>query len=420
MGSTNCFPCGDQNRHVIRSQRHVMGGIMKLTASSVAALTRPAGKTDHIEWDDSLPGFGVRLRGNSARYTIQYRAGTQQRRESLGDVRRITLDQARTIARQRFAQVELGADPAAEKAKARAVDAATALTLAVAVDQYLDYKRDRLSRSSLNSAQRHFDIHFAPLRNRPLAEIKRAEVAAQLLVITKDHGRIAAARARSTLSSLYAWSMGAGLCETNPVVATNDPAAGVQSRDRVLTDKELAAVWHACADDDFGRIVKLLILTGCRRDEIGSLKWSEIDDGVLTISAARSKNRKAHSLILPPLALDILKSIPRRRDYLFGRRGGGYSRWGFYTAALRKRLGDMPLFTLHDLRRTFRTGLGRLGIPSHVAELAINHVRSGIEAVYDRHTYQHEIASALVQWAAHVAAIIEGRPASNITPLRRA
>src|SRR6516162_4789151 len=355
MGSTNCFPCGDQNRHVIRSQRHVMGGIMKLTASSVAALTRPAGKTDHIEWDDSLPGFGVRLRGNSARYTIQYRAGTQQRRESLGDVRRITLDQARTIARQRFAQVELGADPAAEKAKARAVDAATALTLAVAVDQYLDYKRDRLSRSSLNSAHRHFDKHFAPLMNRPLAEIKRAEVAAQLLVITKDHGRIAAARARSTLSSLYAWSMGA-----------------------------------------------------------------ENDAGVLTISAARPKNRKAHSLILPPLALDILKSIPRRRDYLFGRRGGGYSRWGFYTAALRKRLGDMPLFTLHDLRRTFRTGLGRLGIPSHVAELAINHVRSGIEAVYDRHTYQHEIASALVQWAAHVAAIIEGRPASNITPLRRA
>ena len=136
----------------------------------------------------------------------------------------------------------------------------------------------------------------------------------------------------------------------------------------------------------------------------------------------RSKNRRAHCLTLPPTALDILQSIPRRenRDYVFGQSGQGFQRWGAYTTALRERLGEMPPFTLHDLRRTFRTGLGRLGIPSHVAELAINHTRQGIQAVYDRHTYQHEIASALAQWAAHVAAIIEGRLASNITPLRRA
>jgi len=118
------------------------------------------------------------------------------------------------------------------------------------------------------------------------------------------------------------------------------------------------------------------------------------------------------------MALDILQSIPRRRDFVFGQSGQGFQRWGAHTAALRERLGEMPAFTLHDLRRTFRTGLGRLGIPSHIAELAINHTRSGIEAVYDRHTYQGEIASALAQWAAHVGAIIEGRPASNITPLR--
>jgi integrase len=209
----------------------------------------------------------------------------------------------------------------------------------------------------------------------------------------------------------------------NPVALTNDPLGGVDnSRDRVLSDAEITKVWGACRDDDFGKIIKLLILTGCRRDEIGSLKWSEIDDGVLTIPAARSKNRKAHSLTLPPLALDILKSIPRRegRDYVFGRSGQGFQRWSAYTTALREQLGEMPAWTLHDLRRTFRTGLGRLGIPSHVAELAINHTRQGIQAVYDRHTYQHEIASALALWSHHVAAILDGRPASNITPLRRA
>src|SRR6516165_3700204 len=252
MGSTNCFPCGDQNRHVIRSQRHVMGGIMKLTASSVAALTRPAGKTDHIEWDDSLPGFGVRLRGNSARYTIQYRAGTQQRRESLGDVRRITLDQARTIARQRFAQVELGTDPAAEKAKVRAASAVMALTLNVAAERYLDYKKDRLSRSSFNGAQRHFHKHFAPLLGRPLADITRKEIAARLQEIIKEYGATTAARARSTLSSLFVWAMKEGLVEgnQNPVALTNDPLSGVDnSRDRVLSNVELAKVWAACRDD---------------------------------------------------------------------------------------------------------------------------------------------------------------------------
>jgi integrase len=208
----------------------------------------------------------------------------------------------------------------------------------------------------------------------------------------------------------------------NPVALTNDPLGGVDnSRDRVLTDAELAKVWNACGDDDFGKIVKLLILTGCRRDEIGSLKWSEINDGVLTIPAARSKNRKAHSLILPPMALDILKPIPRRegRDYLFGQSGGGYSRWGFYTAALRQRLGDMPAFTIHDLRRTMRTGLGKLGIAPLVAELCINHVKKGIVAVYDRHTYEREIASALALWAEHVSAIVEGRK-QKVVPLRTA
>jgi integrase len=220
------------------------------------------------------------------------------------------------------------------------------------------------------------------------------------------------------------WAMKEGLVEgnQNPVALTNDPLGGVDNtRDRVLSDAELAKVWNACGDDDFGRIVKLLVLTGCRRDEIGSLKWSEIDDGVLTIPAARSKNRKAHSLILSTMALDILKSISRRegRDYLFGQSGGGYSRWGFHMTALRNRLGEMPPFRLHDLRRTFRTGLGRLGVQSHIAELAINHVRSGIEAVYDRHIYQREVAAALVLWADHVLAAVENR-ASKVVSLRSA
>ena len=399
---------------------------MKLTASSVAALTLPEGKADHVAWDDSLPGFGVRLRGQGKYYIVQYRVGRQQRRESLGDVRKTTLDQARANARRLFARVELGVDVGAERRAKREAASAVVLTLGDVAGRYLDAKRDVLRSSTYKSTERNLNVHFGPLNGRPIAEIKRQEIAARLQEIVKQFGRTAAARARSTLSTTFVWALREGLLETgqNPVMLVNDPLKGVDnSRDRVLTDAELVRVWNACAEDDFGKAVRLLVLTGCRRDEIGSLRWSEIDldAGTLTIPAERSKNRRAHCLILPLLALDILKSISRHqsRDFVFGLSGRGFQRWGAYTAALRERLGEMPPFALHDLRRTFRTGLGRLGIPSHVAELAINHTRQGIQAVYDRHTYEREIGHALALWADHVLAAVENR-ARKVVPLRSA
>jgi integrase len=337
------------------------------------------------------------------------------------------LEQARQIARHRFAQVELGTDPAAEKKKVRAANAATALTLGVAATRYLDAKKERLSRSSFSSARLHLEKHFAPLADRPLADIKRADVAAQLLTIIEQRGPIAAARARSDLSSLYAWSIASGLCDSNPVVGTPDPAEGVQSRDRVLSDKELAAVWNACADDDFGKIVRLLILTGCRRGEIGGLRSNEVDldAGTITIPAERSKNGKAHALTLPTMALNILKSIPRRdgRDFVFGQRGGGYSRWGFHTTALRGRLpASMPAWTLHDFRRSAATGMAEIGIEPHIIEAVLNHVsghKAGVAGIYNKAQYTKPMRVALQRWADHVAAVLDGRPASNVTPLHK-
>jgi len=93
---------------------------MKLTRDAVTKLVLPEGKAEHFEWDPDLPGFGVRLRGDFKRWVVQYRFGTNQRRESLGDVRKVTIEDARKIARHHFAQVELGTGPAADKAKAKA------------------------------------------------------------------------------------------------------------------------------------------------------------------------------------------------------------------------------------------------------------------------------------------------------------
>jgi integrase len=394
---------------------------MRLTKDTVAALVLPAGKTDHIEWDEALPGFGVRLRGNGKRWVVQYRAGSQQRRESLGDVRKVNLDDARKIARQRFAQVELGVDPAAERAQA----SARALTLGSVIARYLDAKRDVLRPNTFKAAERYFAEHWKPLHDHPLGAIKRADVAARLQELVKAHGRTSAARARDNLSALYGWVMKEGLCESNPVMATNDPTQGMQARDRVLNDSEVRAIWNACQDDDFGNIIKLLLLTGCRREEIGRLQWSELnfETGLMSIPGTRTKNRRALELPLPEPALAILRAVPRRdgRDYVFGLRGGPFSGWSAAKLRFDAKLAidgkAVAGWRLHDLRRTMRSGLGRLGVAPHVAELAINHVRGGIQAIYDRHRYQREIGAALALWAAHVMAIASGEPAT-VVPLR--
>ena len=400
---------------------------MKLTRASVAALERPVDKNDHVEWDDDLPGFGVRMRGNSKTWLVQYRVGLQQRRESLGDVRKVKLEDARKAAQQRFAQAHLGIDPAAERAKAKTAAAAAALTLGAVADRYLAVKEGVLRPSTFTAARRYFTVHWRPLRDRPLDSIKRADVAALLHDLTREHGRFAAARARNYLSSLFSWAMREGLAEANPTISTNDPSDGAQPRERVLTDSELKAAWVACRDDSFGRIVKLLILLGCRREEIGGLRWDEVDfdAGVITVAGTRTKNGRTLTLPLSASALEILRVQPRRdgRAFVFGKNeSAGFSGWSARTVDLRARImaagGKPPDWRLHDLRRTMRTGLGRLGVPPHIAELAIGHAQRGIKAVYDRYQYESEIAVALARWAEHVTAIVAGSP-SKVVPMLR-
>src|SRR6516164_4345738 len=108
---------------------------MKLNSRNVKGLVRPAGKDDVVIWDDDLPGFGVRLRGDNRNFLVQYRVGVQQRRESLGDIRKIKLEDARKAARQRFAQAQLGQDPAAERRTAKIRAAAARMTFGVVAER---------------------------------------------------------------------------------------------------------------------------------------------------------------------------------------------------------------------------------------------------------------------------------------------
>jgi integrase len=190
---------------------------------------------------------------------------------------------------------------------------------------------------------------------------------------------------------------------------------GAKPRERVLDDAELAAVWRAVGDDDFGRIVRLLILTGQRREEVGGMAWGELNGSTWTIPGSRTKNHRTHTLPLSALALSIIDSVPQRvgREHLFGNSSvSGFSLWSRGKVHLDERLGSrVKLWTIHDLRRTFCTRLADLGVQPHIIEAAVNHhsgFRSGVSGTYNRSSYEREVRAALALWCDHIRALVEG------------
>jgi integrase len=401
---------------------------MKLTQSEIAKLTLPAGKDDVIVWDDDLPGFGVRLRPNSQSFIIQGRSDGGQWREKIGDTRKLKLDAARTIARKRFAEITLGGHPQAARAEAKA---RAALTMGAQADRYLEIKKPTLRPSTHAGLKSHLTGHFKALRSFPVHRIKRRDVAVALGVIAAQNGKVAAARARATLSGFFTWLMREGLADENPVIGTNNPEEGLPSRERVLSDAELRAIWTACGDDDFGRIVKLLMCTACRRNEIGSLQWGEIDfdRAMLHIPGSRTKNHHPLNLPLSPMAAAILAAAPRwaDREYVWRTRGRGFGAWSYATLALRARIAAaqgraLAPWRLHDLRRTVATRMGDLGVLPHVVEAVLNHLsghKAGVAGVYNKARYEREMRAALLLWADHLKSIIDGDN-RRIVPLRAA
>ena len=240
---------------------------------------------------------------------------------------------------------------------------------------------------------------------------------------------MAADRARATLSATFAWAIGEGLCETNPVDGTNK-ASEEQPRDRVLSDAELAAIWNADTPGDYGNIVKLLALTAQRREEIGSLRWSELEGegekALIALPAERTKNNRQHDVPLSKAARSILDDIPKRgeRDLIFGEGAGGFSGWSKAKAAMDERLGKaVKPWTLHDLRRTAATRMADLGVQPHVIEAALNHVsghKGGVAGIYNRSTYAAEKRAALDLWAGHIKIIAAKAKGANVTRLKRA
>jgi integrase len=386
---------------------------MRFTRQAVASLTLPPGRPYLIVWDEALPGFGLRVNeGGSRMWVVQYRTAGKTKRETLGRADAVSLDDARKRARETLARVHLGNDPHTEKKEAKV---RASITFERIATQYLKRAKGRMKPGPYDDIERYLMRHWLPLHGMPIHKIQRAAVAARLNEIVEENGPFASNRARTALSTMYTWAMGEGLAETNPVIGTNKPTPEV-TRDHVLTDAELAAVWRACQDDNVGRAVRLLALTAQRRDEVGNMEWSEVDfgSGVWSLPKQRTKNGLPHDVPLSEPALSILRKIPRRngRSLVFGEGEGGYQAWSAAKVRLDKRIAatgaKVRPWRLHDLRRTAATRMADLGVLPHVIEAVLNHIsghKAGVAGIYNRCTYAKEKRDALDAWARHVVSL---------------
>lgn len=387
----------------------------------VTALTLDGDDRDHIFRDDDLHGFGIRVRFDQRgrlckTWCVQYRIDGKQRRQTIGKFPRMNAATARTKAGAWLGKVHDGTDPAGEREAAKKADA---LKFHIAVEQYLAKQRSDVRESTLENIQIYLTgRYFAPLHNKPVGKVTQSDVEQCLDAITQKPTR---AMAQKRLSAFYVWALRKGHASDNPTARCE--VLKLKSRDRVLSEDEIRTVWNALEDDDLGRIIKLLLLTGCRADEIGGLRWSEIDlnAGTLTLPPNRCKNGRTHTLPLPPLALQIIDKVDKHpgRDLLFGKWAGGFTSWAKQKKTLIAPLG-LAHWTIHDLRRTAATHMCELGIEPHVVEALLNHVsghKGGIAGIYNRAGYAKQMKVALAMWADHVRAIVEGGD-RKVVPLR--
>lgn len=428
---------------------------MKLTAKSIRDLVLPSGKTEKLFWDEEIPGFGLRLRaGGSRNWVFQYALGEKQRRLSLGAATEEsfkTLRQRdsqgheivklgiREQAAQLHARVKLGQDPAGDKTESRK---RASETFEAVAKKYLAAKKTTTRPGTYTETERHILKHAKPLNGLQVSKIGRRDVA-DLLGTIRTRGPVAANRVRSTLSDFFGWAMSEGVdgIEANPVIST--VKSKETSRERVLKDEELRAIWQCAGDDDHGRIIKLMMLTGQRADEIASLRRSEItmttvqegriagvvvppfDIDVIDLPGERTKNGRPHLVPLSKPAFALLTGLTQRtnsdgslRECVFGIGQGGFSGWSRCKERLDKRIekylgASIQHWRPHDGRRTMSTLMNdRLGVLPHVVEAILNHVsshhsgKSGVAGTYNRALYLRERVEALNLWADHLASIV--------------
>jgi integrase len=409
--------------------------MVAFTDKSLKALTLEPGRKDRLVFDDVCPGLGVRVTAAGRKlFLAQWVDPTIKRkvREPIGTWGAITIEQARTAARALLGDVARGINPKAEKEKAKAIAEQerrdTALTLDALISEWATLhlaNRRPVYRAEAQRAIRHA---FSEILKRPASRLSRADAVKVLDAIASDGKTAMAGRVLACARACYSWGLKRGKVPENPFAGL-PISTTTESRDRVLTDDEIAEIWAATEGMGypFGPFFRTALLTLQRRDEVAGMRWGEVSDDMTTwrIPAARMKNGKAHDVHLAETARVILRSIPRveGQELVFSTTGktqiSGFSKAKLTLdmaitkarAASAAKIGKKPSplqpWRLHDFRRSGVSMLARLGFDSIVVDKLLAHQPAklqGVAAVYQRYSFSSERTKALEVWAAHVTA----------------
>jgi len=366
--------------------------LAKITKSVVDRL-----QPGSMVWDTTTVGFGARRQLRHVHYLLRYRINGRQRFISIGKHGSPwSPEMARTEARRLLGLVASKIDPASEHVR-------PGETFGAEIERYLDRKRSAVKPKSLVEIERHLLAYAKPLHHLRLAEIDRRTIAVRLAEIEQASGGVSRNRFRSSLSAFFAYAIREGLTELNPVSGTGK-ASENGGRDRVLSTDELRAILQALGSDPFSDIIRLLILSGQRRNEIGGLRWDEIDfeRSLIVFPPDRVKNGRQHELPISSQVRAILDRQPHHNEFVFGCQ---WSSWSETKAKLDRRLNGMAPWTIHDARRSVATHMGELGVLPHVIETILNHVsghRAGVAGIYQRSKYHDQVREALQMWGTYV------------------
>ena len=374
---------------------------LKFSDLSLRAL-KPPSSGQVTYWDASEHGFGMRV-SQAGSKTFVLMVGRQRRRLTVGRFPEMGLADARKQARKLRAQATLAVRPGAS----------------IAFDEALElFFSTHCASNRPNTNAETFRIlrtRFLPVfKSRDLSEIISRDIVAITDPIVRDGKPSAANHAFTEIRTFFRWSVRRGYIQLSPCQSLKLPARP-STRDRVLDDEELRAVLAATFTDPVSQhnlIVRLLLLTGQRRNEIASLKWSMINEQerMITWPSAMTKNKREHTIPYGDLTAAALALVSRNDNLLFPARGRSTPFNGWSKA---KRELDaacqIAAWTLHDLRRTYSTNLSKLGVQPHITERLLNHATgqiSGVAAVYNRWSYLPEMREAVGRCEHHVKRLI--------------
>jgi integrase len=389
---------------------------IRLTVEGIKNATCPPDKTEVRYPIKDLRATYLRVRGNRKTVLVQYRdASGKQRWYLVCDAASVApkdIEEAVEIVRGRLAK---GGDPAGER-KAETKRARARLEPALDAYEADLERRHVVQRKMVMSLLRREMLR--PLGNVDLATLTRNDLVERIAAVEASGRPGAAQDLRKNAAVFLGWCADTGRITVSPLAGwrrqRKTRAQRLNRPGRALEDWEIRPLCEAFAATGwpFGPYLEMLLLLGQRRTETALMRWRDLDlrNGVWTVPAKVTKSGREHKVPLPPVAIEIVQDLPRlaRCDLVFpGRHGKPMSGWRYRLMPVygRTRAARMAPWTPHDLRRTMRTGLGRLGVDRIVSELLLNHaVSDELAQVYDRGDYWQKRVEAAGQWADHVVA----------------